>query len=96
MGEPARSFGRMADFLRNTVRESSSGKSDGVLNVSMNCKACGKVLQIDEMHYYAHGDGNATCDDCEAEWSQAVAAWRNGAPGEFPSRPGRNDIFPTE
>lgn len=33
--------------------------------ISQRCRNCGAPLQLEEMHYYDHGDGTATCEKCE-------------------------------
>ena len=88
MGQTIAEFMQLADLDRPVDR------TDHALNVAMSCCACGSSLTFDEMHYLAHGDGKASCCACEEKWSVEVAAWRAGAPGEFPSRPGRNDKYP--
>lgn len=60
------------------------------LRVGRKCRSCNSALSLDEMHYYDHGDGTATCDKCEAAWCEAVEAWRHGAgdeDDEMPPRP---------
>lgn len=57
------------------------------LTMSPNCRECGGKLSIDEMHYYDHGDGTASCNKCEGEWSNAVDAWRRGDIQKLPERP---------
>lgn len=56
------------------------------VNVAQTCRKCGKPLPLEEMHYYAAEDGTATCNDCEGEWMEDVAAWRRGEKAEFPAR----------
>jgi hypothetical protein len=65
------------------------------LNVSPSCVSCRRVLQLDEMHYFATEDGAASCAKCEAEWSDRMTLWRHSGVGdEFPSRPGQIDRMP--
>jgi hypothetical protein len=57
--------------------------------VAPTCAECGRALTLEEMHWYDHGNGCATCEACELKWQQKVQAWlRGGAGDEMPARPG--------
>lgn len=65
-------------------------KIEGALAVTMKstCRTCGSALTLEEMHYYDHGDGSATCNRCEGKWMAEMAEWKSGrCGGEMPSRP---------
>lgn len=61
---------------------------DQAINFNQNCTGCGKALTLDEMHYYEDPDnpGNATCNDCEGKWMEAVESWKRGEREDFPTR----------
>jgi hypothetical protein len=84
----------ISEFMKMASLDQKAVSTDRILDVEMSCCACGSPLTIEEMHYLSHGNGKATCCACETKWTTDVTAWRHGAPGEFPSRPGRNDKFP--
>lgn len=50
------------------------------------CNECGKLLLLEEMHYYENRDGTANCEECEGNWMEKVNAWRNGYIKDFPFR----------
>jgi transposase len=58
-----------------------------LLAMKPTCRNCEAVLEIDEIHYYDHGDGTATCNNCEADWLAAINAWRSGRGGDEPPLP---------
>jgi len=49
-----------------------------------NCRTCGAVLTLEEMHYYDHGDGTCTCEACEGRWMENVDRWQRGEIPDFP------------
>lgn len=56
--------------------------------INPNCRNCGAVLDLDEIHYYDKGIGEATCNSCESAWLEAMQAWRSGSgDNEPPLRP---------
>lgn len=56
------------------------------LNVSQHCSKCKAVLTLEEMHYYDRGDGTATCNSCEEQWMDEMAAWKRGDRESMPER----------
>lgn len=59
-----------------------------VLKVKPACRKCGAKLELDEMHYYDNGNGEASCETCEQTWMDAMHEWKQGAGGPTPpSRP---------
>lgn len=54
------------------------------INIKPTCRSCGSRLELDEMHYYDHGNGEATCNKCEAEWLEQMNLWRSGFGGSEP------------
>lgn len=57
------------------------------LKVAPICRCCVKVLTLEEMHYLDHGDGSASCEECEQAWMNAMDVWRNGAGDKMPKPP---------
>lgn len=60
---------------------------DGQIDMRTTCRKCNAALTLEEMHYFDHGDGTATCNTCEGEWMQAMADWRAGPSRPMPERP---------
>ena len=54
------------------------------VNIKQTCRNCGAKLELDEMHYYDRGNGEATCNNCESEWLEAMHQWRSGCGGQEP------------
>ena len=42
------------------------------------------MLTLEEMHYYEHEDGTATCEQCEGKWMEAIERWKRGELVDFP------------
>lgn len=57
------------------------------IKINPNCRKCGEKLTIDELHYFDHGDGTATCNECEGKWSNDCVIYRLGLIDELPERP---------
>lgn len=61
--------------------------SGSEIKISQNCRKCAAVLDFEEMHYYDHGDGTASCNKCESKWMKLVDDWRAGIIDSFPEMP---------
>lgn len=51
--------------------------------IKPTCRNCGAKLELDEIHYYDHGN-EVTCKKCEVEWLEAMHQWRAGFGGKEP------------
>jgi hypothetical protein len=61
---------------------------DCALDISANCRACAAPLTLAEMHYLDHGDGTATCSECETKWMEACREWQASDDNKpMPKRP---------
>jgi hypothetical protein len=59
-----------------------------LIPIAPTCAGCGAGLTLEEMHWYDHGNGCATCEACELKWGREVQAWLRGDTGnEMPARP---------
>ena len=54
------------------------------VNIKPTCRNCGAALTMEEMHYYDRGNGEATCNNCEREWMDAMQRWKSGEGGDVP------------
>lgn len=54
------------------------------LAIKQTCRKCGADLTMEEMHYYDNGHGEASCENCEREWMEAMQRWKAGEGGDVP------------
>jgi hypothetical protein len=52
--------------------------------IARACRTCGAGLTLEEMHYYARGNGTATCNNCEGAWCERMNQWMAGNLGDIP------------